>query len=182
MPALLIYRRRINRLRPKAKQTDQQKQISEVSLTRSSSRFVGVLRLPRLRNTRFHGRGLRDRGTGHKRVLSFKQRRCNETNQYHPTQQSPHENYGLPGNENQHGGTSEDEGRLTIYRYCTAKTPHLCSEHFASPAPCKSILPPWSARGGTARVLVLHMTEIRHQDHGPLTVHELFPSFTKTFL
>ena len=32
-----------------------QKEISEVSLTRSSSRFVGVLRLlPRLRNTRFH--------------------------------------------------------------------------------------------------------------------------------
>ena len=39
----------------KAKQTDQQKQISEVSLTRSPSRFLGVLRLlPRLRNTRFH--------------------------------------------------------------------------------------------------------------------------------
>jgi hypothetical protein len=116
----------------KAKQTDQQKQITEVSPTRSSSRFVGVLRLPRVRNTRFHGGGLRDRGTGRKRVLSLKQRRCNETNQYHPTQQSPHENHWLPGNENQHGGTSEDEGRLTIYRYCTAKTPHICCEHLAS--------------------------------------------------
>jgi hypothetical protein len=38
----------------KAKETDQKKQISEVSLTRSSSRFVGVLRLPRLRTTHFH--------------------------------------------------------------------------------------------------------------------------------
>ena len=40
----------------KAKQTNQQEEISEVSLTRSSSRFVGVLRLlPRLRSTRFRG-------------------------------------------------------------------------------------------------------------------------------
>ena len=40
----------------KAKQTNQQEEISEVSLTRSPSRFLGVLRLlPRLRNTRFHG-------------------------------------------------------------------------------------------------------------------------------
>ena len=40
----------------KAKQTNQQEEISEVSLTRSPSRFVGVLRLlPRLRSTRFHG-------------------------------------------------------------------------------------------------------------------------------
>jgi hypothetical protein len=40
----------------KAKQTDQQKRISEVSLTRSSSRFVGVLRLlPGLSSTSFHG-------------------------------------------------------------------------------------------------------------------------------
>jgi hypothetical protein len=39
----------------KAKQTNQQEDISEVSLTRSPSRFLGVLRLlPRLRNTRFH--------------------------------------------------------------------------------------------------------------------------------
>ena len=42
----------------KAKQTNQQEEISEVSLTRSPSRFVGVLRLlPRLRSTRFHGWG-----------------------------------------------------------------------------------------------------------------------------
>ena len=39
----------------KAKQTNQQEDISELSLTRSPSRFLGVLRLlPRLRNTRFH--------------------------------------------------------------------------------------------------------------------------------
>jgi hypothetical protein len=86
----------------KAKQTDQQKQIFEVSLTRSSSCFVGVLRLPRLRNTRFHGRGLRDGRTWSERILSLKQRRCNETNQDHPTQQSPHQNDWLPGNENVH--------------------------------------------------------------------------------
>jgi hypothetical protein len=37
------------------KETNQQEEISEVSLTRSPSRFVGVLRLlPRLRSTRFH--------------------------------------------------------------------------------------------------------------------------------
>ena len=39
----------------KAKQTNQQEDISELSLTRSPSRFLGVLRLlPRLRSTRFH--------------------------------------------------------------------------------------------------------------------------------
>jgi len=83
--------------------------------------------LPRLRNTRFHGWGLRDGRTWREGVLSFKQRRCNETNQYHPAQQSPHENDWLPGNENQHGRTSGDEVRLTIYRYCTAKNPKLVS-------------------------------------------------------
>ena len=40
----------------KAKQTNQQEDISEVSLTRSLGRFVGVLRLlPRLRRSSFHG-------------------------------------------------------------------------------------------------------------------------------
>ena len=40
----------------KAKETNQQEEISEVSLTRSLGRFVGVLRLlPRLRSTSFHG-------------------------------------------------------------------------------------------------------------------------------
>ena len=39
----------------KAKDTNQPEDISELSLTRSPSRFLGVLRLlPRLRNTRFH--------------------------------------------------------------------------------------------------------------------------------
>ena len=57
----------------KAKQTVQQKQISEVSLTRSPSRFVGVLRLlPRLSNTSFHGGRLRDGRTWREWVLSFK--------------------------------------------------------------------------------------------------------------
>ena len=98
----------------KAMQRIQREAISEVSLTRSPSRFVGVLRLPRLRTTRFHGGGLPDDRTWREGVLSLKHRRCNETNQYHPTQQSPHENDRLPGNENVHGRTSGDEERLTI--------------------------------------------------------------------
>ena len=107
----------------KAKQANQQKEISEVSLTRSPSRFVGVLRLlPRLRSTRFHGGGLRDGRTWREGVLSLKHRRCNETNQYHPTQQSPHENDWLPGNENLHGRTSGDEERLTITAIILRKT------------------------------------------------------------
>jgi hypothetical protein len=40
----------------KAKETNKQEEIFEVSLTRSSSRLVGVLRLlRRLRRTRFRG-------------------------------------------------------------------------------------------------------------------------------
>src|SRR5713226_1314386 len=97
-----------------AMQTNQRKAISEVSLTWRPSRLMGVLRLPRLRNTRFHGRALRDRRTWREGVLSLQHRRCNETDQYHPTQQSPHENDWLPGNENPHGRTSGDEERLTI--------------------------------------------------------------------
>jgi hypothetical protein len=85
-----------------AMQRIQREAISEVSLTRSPSRFAGVLRLPRLRTSRFHGRGLPDDRTWREGVLSLKHRRCNETNQYHPTQQSPHENDWLPGNENVH--------------------------------------------------------------------------------
>ena len=92
----------------------QREAIFEVSLTRSPSRFVGVLRLPRLRTTRFHGGGLPDDRTWREGVLSLKHRRCNETNQYHPTEQSPHKNDRLPGNENVHGRTSWDEERLTI--------------------------------------------------------------------
>ena len=87
------------------------KQISrrnyEVSLTRSPSRLVGVLRLlPRLCRTRFRACGLRDGRTWREGVLSLKHRRCNETNKYHRAQQSPHENDWLPGNENLHGRTS----------------------------------------------------------------------------
>jgi hypothetical protein len=98
----------------KARQANQQQDFSEFSVSGSLSRFLGVLRLPRLRNTRFHGSGLRDVRTWREGVLSLKQRRCNETNQYHPTQQAPHENDWLPGNENVHGRTSGDEERLTI--------------------------------------------------------------------
>ena len=98
----------------KAMQRIQREAISEVSLTRRPSRFVGLLRLPRWRTTRFHGGGLPDDRTWREGVLSLKHRRCNETNQYHPTQQSPHENDRLPGNENVHGRTSWDEERLTI--------------------------------------------------------------------
>jgi hypothetical protein len=87
----------------KAIQIIQREAISEVSLTRSPSRFVGVLRLPRLRTTRFHGRGLPDDRTWREGVFSLKHRRCNETNQYHPAQQPPHENDWLPWNENVHG-------------------------------------------------------------------------------
>jgi hypothetical protein len=40
----------------KAKETNQQKEISDVSLTRSLDRLVGVLRLlPRLRRSSFYG-------------------------------------------------------------------------------------------------------------------------------
>ena len=40
----------------KAKETNQQKEIADVSLTRSFGRFVGVLRLlRRLRRSSFHG-------------------------------------------------------------------------------------------------------------------------------
>jgi hypothetical protein len=72
----------------KAKQANQQKQGSPtVSLTRGSGRFVGVLTLLlRLRHTRFHRGRLSDGRTWRERVLSLKHRRCNETNEYHPTQ------------------------------------------------------------------------------------------------
>jgi hypothetical protein len=99
----------------KAKQTNQPEDISELSLTRSPGRFLGVLRLlPRLRRTRFRSCGLRDGRTWREEVLSFKYRRCNETKEYHRAQQSPHENDWLPGNQNVHGRTSGDEERLAI--------------------------------------------------------------------
>ena len=75
----------------KAKETNQQEEILEVSLTRSPSRLVGVLRLlPRLRRTRFRGCGLRDGRTLREGVFALKHRRRNETNKYHPAQQAPH--------------------------------------------------------------------------------------------
>jgi hypothetical protein len=108
----------------KAKETNQQEDISEVSLTRSLGRFLRVLRLsPRLRSTSFRGWRLSDRRTWCEGVLSLKHRRCNETKKYHPAQQSPHENDWLPGNENPHGRTSGDEERLTITVIILRKTP-----------------------------------------------------------
>jgi hypothetical protein len=95
----------------------QQKEISPgVSLTRSPSRFMGLLRLllPPLHNTRFHRWRLRDDRTWREGVLFLKHRRCNETKEYHRAQQSPYENDWLPGNENPHGRTSGDEERRTI--------------------------------------------------------------------
>jgi len=85
----------------KAKETNQrQEEGPEVSLTR----FAGVLRLlPRLCHTRFSSCGLRDGRTWREGVLSLKHRRCNETEEYHRAQQSPHENDWLPGNQNVHG-------------------------------------------------------------------------------
>jgi hypothetical protein len=103
-------------------QTNQRVAMSEVSLTRSASRFVGVLRLPRLCSTSFSRGRVRDDRTWREGVLSSKHRRCNETNQYHPTQQSPHENDQLPGNEDVHGRTSGDEERLTIRPFYSAKS------------------------------------------------------------
>ena len=109
----------------KAKETNQQEEIFEVSLTRSPSRFMGLLGLllPPLHNTRFHRGGLRDGRTWREGVLSFKYRRCNETKEYHRAQQSPHENDWLPGNQNVHGRTSGDEKRLAITAIILRKTP-----------------------------------------------------------
>jgi len=99
----------------KAKETNQQEEISEVSLTRSSGRFVGMLRLlPRVRSRSFHGGRLRDGRSWCEGVFSFKYRRRNETKEYHRAQQTPHENDWLPGNKNLHGRTFGDEERLTI--------------------------------------------------------------------
>jgi len=91
---------------------------------------VKVLRLlPRLHNTRFHGGSLRDGRAWREGVLSFKQRRCNETNQYHPTQQSPHENDWLQGNQNLHGRTSGDEERLKSIANILPRTSNLFREN-----------------------------------------------------
>ena len=65
-----------------------------------------------LRSTGFCICGLRHGCCWREGVLSLTERRCNETNQDHSTEQSPHENDWLPGNENPHGKTSGDEERL----------------------------------------------------------------------
>jgi hypothetical protein len=111
----------------RVKQANLREEIFEVSLTRSPSRLVGVLRLlPRLSRTRFRGCWLRDGRTWRERVLSLKHRRRNESNKYHPAQQSPHENDWLPGNENLHGRTSEDEERgLQLVSIVLPRSPNL---------------------------------------------------------
>ena len=112
----------------KAKQTNRQEEISEVSLTRSPSRFVGVLRLPRLRNTRFHGGGLRDGRTWREGILSLKQRRCNET-------QPVSSRSAIPTRERLASRERESawqnlRGRRAAYDYCyyTAKNPDIFRE------------------------------------------------------
>jgi hypothetical protein len=86
-------------------------EIFEVSLTRSRSRFGGVLwLLARLRGTSFHFRALHDGRTWREGVLSLKH---------------PRENDWLPGNENPHGRTSGDEERVTIAVIILRKTPRL---------------------------------------------------------
>jgi hypothetical protein len=114
----------------KAKETNQQEEIFEVSLTRSPSRLVGVLRLlPRLRRTRFRGCGLRDGRTWREGVLSLKHRRCNETEEYHCAQQSPHENDWLPGNENVHGRPPRTKRGLGFIAIVLPKTSNLFREN-----------------------------------------------------
>jgi hypothetical protein len=57
----------------KAKETNQQDEIAEISPTRSLGHFVGVLGLlARLRSTSFLGWRLRDNRTWHEGVFSFK--------------------------------------------------------------------------------------------------------------
>ena len=68
---------------------------------------------------------MRDGRTWREWVLSFKHRRCNETNQYHPAQQSPNENDWFPGNENIHGRTSGDEEPLTITTIILRSSQHF---------------------------------------------------------
>jgi hypothetical protein len=122
----------------KAKKTNQQEEIFEVSLTRSSSRLVGAPRLsPRLRRPRFRGCGMRDGRTWREGVLSLKHRRCNETKEYHRAQQSPHENDWLPGNENVHARTSGDEERRAITAIILRK-PQTFHEHLASVSSLRS--------------------------------------------
>ena len=110
----------------KANETNKQEEISEVSLTRSLGRFVGVLRLlPRLRSSTFHGWRLRDGRTWREGVFSFKYRGRNETKEYHRAQQSPHQNDWLPWNEDVHAQNLRGRKAARDYRYYTAKNLRL---------------------------------------------------------
>jgi hypothetical protein len=118
----------------------QRKRSPRVSLTRSPSRLGRVLRLPRLRTTRFHGGGLPNDHTWREGVLSLKHRRCNETKEYHRAQQSPHNDDRLPGNKNVHARTSGDEEWLTIPTIILRKSQTFCG-HLAR-VPSLKIPPP----------------------------------------
>ena len=76
--------------------------------------MVLSLLLSRVCSARIHGSRLSDNCTWRERVLSLKNRRRNETKEYHCAQQSPHDNDWLPRNEKVHARTSGDEARLTI--------------------------------------------------------------------
>jgi hypothetical protein len=82
----------------------------------------GLRLLPPLYNARLYREGLRDNRPWREGVFSLKQRRCNETKEYHRAQQSPNENDRLRRHENMHGGTSKDEEPLTITSIILRKT------------------------------------------------------------
>ena len=110
---------------------------------------MGVLRLPRLRTTRFHGGGLPEDRTWREGVLSLKHRRCNETNQYHPAQKSPNENDWLPGNENIHRRTSGGRRAAHDYHHYTAEP----ARHFVDILPLPNwIIAPLRARGSARKL------------------------------
>jgi hypothetical protein len=71
--------------------------------------------------------GLRHDRTWREGILSLKHRRRNETNKYHPAQQSPYENDWLPGNENVHGRPPRTKNSSN-YHYYTAKNPDTFRE------------------------------------------------------
>src|ERR1035441_10914535 len=60
-----------------------------------------------------------------KRVLSFQKRIPNVSNPQHRCQQAPDNNYGLPGNENQHESTSRDSNSITDRKSTRLNSSHL---------------------------------------------------------
>lgn len=88
---------------------------------------MGVLSLllPGMCSTRVHHSRPSDNCTWCERVPSLKHRRRNETKEYHCTQQSPHDNDWFPGNENQHGRTSETKGGSPLTLIVLRKRPSM---------------------------------------------------------